>query len=202
LDESEIELPKGLPVVVIGADARHEHPVVDTNQAEGAAFATNHLLDLGHRTVWHIAGPPQSYAAERRQKSWRTTLQRAGRETPPVLTGDWSANSGYLHGLRLADDPSVTAVFAANDQMALGLLRALHEKGRTVPGDVSVVGFDDMEEAAHFWPPLTTVRQSFEAVGRNAVTALLAEIANNSQGTAVVEVPTELVVRSSTAPPP
>jgi DNA-binding LacI/PurR family transcriptional regulator len=82
------------------------------------------------------------------------------------------------------------------------LVRALHEKGRTVPGDVSVVGFDDMEESAHFWPPLTTVRQSFEAVGRNAVTALLAEIANGSQGTAVVEVPTELVVRSSTAPPP
>jgi DNA-binding LacI/PurR family transcriptional regulator len=202
LDESEIELPKGLPVVVIGADARHEHPVVDTNQAEGAAFATNHLLGLGHRTVWHIAGPPQSYAAERRQKSWRATLQRAGREIPAVFTGDWSATSGYHHGLQLADDPSVTAVFAANDQMALGLVRALHEKGRTVPGDVSVVGFDDMEESAHFWPPLTTVRQSFEAVGRNAVTALLAEIANGSQGAAVVEVPTELVVRSSTAPPP
>jgi DNA-binding LacI/PurR family transcriptional regulator len=202
LDESEIELPRGLPVVVIDSSARYEYPVVDTDQAEGAASATRHLLALGHRTVWHIAGPPQSYAAERRQKSWRATLERAGREVPPVLTGDWSPRSGYDHGLWLAAEPTVTAVFAANDQMALGLLRALHEKGRAVPGDVSVVGFDDMDEAAHFWPPLTTVRQSFEAVGRNAVAALLTEIATDIRAAAPVSVPTELVIRSSTAPPP
>jgi DNA-binding LacI/PurR family transcriptional regulator len=199
LDQSEIELPQGLPVVVIDSSARYEYPVVDTDQAQGAALATRHLLDLGHDTVWHIAGPPQSYAAERRQKSWRATLEQAGREVPPVLTGDWSAQSGYDHGLRLAANPSVTAVFAANDQMALGLLRALHEKGRAVPADVSVVGFDDMDEAAHFWPPLTTVRQSFEAVGRHAVAALLAEIATDVRAAAQVSVPTELVVRASTA---
>ena len=202
LDESEIELPHGLPVVVIDSSARYDYPVVDTDQAQGAAAATRHLLDLGHRTVWHIAGPPQSYAAERRQNSWRATLERAGREVPPVLTGDWSPRSGYEHGLTLAADPTVTAVFTANDQMALGLLRALHEQGRAVPGDVSVVGFDDMEEAAHFWPPLTTVRQSFEEVGRQAVAALLAEIATNVRAAAPVSVPTELVVRASTAPPP
>ncbi|CAM3587193.1 LacI family DNA-binding transcriptional regulator [Kibdelosporangium persicum] len=202
LDESEIELPSGLPVVVIDSSAHYTYPVVDTDQAEGAASATRHLLDLGHRTVWHIAGPPQSYAAERRRKSWQATLERAGREVPPVLTGDWSAESGYEHGLRLADEATVTAVFAANDQMALGLLRALHEKGRAVPGEVSVVGFDDMDGAAQFWPPLTTVRQSFQAVGRNAVAALLAEITGEAQATEPVSVPTELVVRSSTAPPP
>jgi len=202
LDQSEIELPQGLPVVVIDSSARYEYPVVDTDQTQGAALATRHLLDLGHRTVWHIAGPPQSYAAERRQKSWRATLEQAGREVPPVLTGDWSSQSGYDHGLRLATDPSVTAVFAANDQMALGLLHALHENGRTVPGEVSVVGFDDMDEAAHFWPPLTTVRQSFEAVGRHAVAALLTEIATDIRAAAQVSVPTELVVRASTAPPP
>jgi DNA-binding LacI/PurR family transcriptional regulator len=201
LDESEIELPYGLPVVVIDSSAHYDYPVVDTDQAQGAESATRHLLDLGHRTVWHIAGPPQSYAAGRRQKSWRATLERAGREVPPVLTGDWSPRSGYEHGLALADDPAVTAVFAANDQMALGLLRALHEKGRAVPGEVSVVGFDDMQEAAHFWPPLTTVRQSFEEVGRQAVAALLAEIATNVRAAAPVSVPTELVVRASTAPP-
>jgi DNA-binding LacI/PurR family transcriptional regulator len=201
LDASDIELPHGLPVVVIDSSARYDYPVVDTDQAAGAASATRHLLDLGHQTVWHIAGPPQSYAAERRQKSWRATLERAGRVVPPVLTGDWSAESGYDHGLRLAADPSVTAVFVANDQMALGLLRALHEKGRAVPGEVSVVGFDDMDEAAYFWPPLTTVRQSFEAVGRDAVSALLAEIASDIRSMAPVSVPTELVVRSSTGPP-
>ncbi|MEV4313711.1 LacI family DNA-binding transcriptional regulator [Actinocrispum sp. NPDC049592] len=199
LDESEIQLPTGLPVVVIDSSARYAHPVVDTDQAAGAASATRHLLDLGHRTVWHIAGPPQSYAAERRRKSWQTTLKRAKREVPPVLTGDWSAQSGYEHGLRLAGDPAATAIFAANDQMALGLMHALHEKGRSVPADVSVVGFDDMDEAAYFWPPLTTVRQSFEAVGSAAVAALLAEIAGEVR--AAVSVPTELIVRSSTAPP-
>lgn len=201
LDDHEIELPAGLPVVVIDSSAHYVSPVVDTDQAEGAASVTRHLLELGHETVWHIAGPPQSYAAERRLNSWRVTLEAAGRVVPPVLIGDWSAATGYAHGLQLAADPSVTAVFAANDQMALGLLRALHESGRDVPGDVSVVGFDDMDEAAHFWPPLTTVRQSFDAVGRHAVAALVREISHGSNESAVVRVPTELIVRSSTAPP-
>ncbi|WP_211771515.1 LacI family DNA-binding transcriptional regulator [Kutzneria sp. CA-103260] len=202
LDQSEIELPDGLPVVVIDSSARYRYPVVDTDQSEGAAAATRHLLALGHDTVWHIAGPPQSYAAERRLNSWRATLEEAGRTAPPVLVGDWSAASGYELGQRLAADPAVTAVFAANDQMALGLLRALHEAGRSVPGEVSVVGFDDMDEAACFWPPLTTVRQSFGDVARHAVAALLAEISGDDRGPAVTRVATEVVVRSSTAPPP
>lgn len=201
LDRSEIELPEGLPVVVIDSSARHHYPVVDTDQTEGAALATRHLLALGHDTVWHIAGPPQSYAAERRLDSWRTTLVEAGRTVPPVLVGDWSAASGYELGRRLAADPDVTAVFTANDQMALGLLRALHEADRAVPAEVSVVGFDDMDESAHFWPPLTTVRQSFTDVAGHAVAALLAEMSGDGAGPVVTLVPTELVVRSSTASP-
>jgi DNA-binding LacI/PurR family transcriptional regulator len=202
LDQSEIELPHGLPVVVIDSSARYDYPVVDTDQADGAATATRHLLELGHATVWHIAGPPQSYSAERRRKSWRATLELAGAYVPPVFVGDWSPASGYEVGLQLAADPSVTAVFVANDQMALGLLRALHETGRRVPDDVSVVGFDDMEESACFWPPLTTIRQSFEAVGHHAVSALLAEIETGAEVGEPVTVPTELILRSSTAPPP
>lgn len=202
LDHSEIDIPPGLPVVVIDSRARSDYPVVDTDQAEGAASATRHLLDLGHRTVWHIAGPPQSYAAERRQEAWRAALKQRRRDVPPVLVGDWSPRSGYEHGLRLAAEPTVTAVFVANDQMALGLLRALHETGRAVPAEVSVVGFDDMDEAAHFWPPLTTVRQSFEEVGRRAVATLLTEITTGDPTASAVSVPTELIVRSSTAPPP
>jgi DNA-binding LacI/PurR family transcriptional regulator len=201
LDQSEIELPEALPVVVIDSNPRSDYPVVDTDQAEGAALATTHLLELGHRTVWHLAGPRHSYAAEHREKSWRATLARHGREVPPVVTGDWSAESGYVQGGRLCADPAVTAVFAANDHMALGLLRALHERGRAVPAEVSVVGFDDADEAAHFWPPLTTVRQSFADVGRRAVDALLAEITSGDRDPASVYVPTTLVMRSSTAPP-
>ncbi|HKS49638.1 MAG TPA: LacI family DNA-binding transcriptional regulator [Amycolatopsis sp.] len=201
LDESEIELPAGLPVVVIDANPRSDYPSVDTDQAEGAVLATEHLLALGHETVWHIAGPPHSYAAERRRKSWQATLARHGRPIPDALTGDWSAESGYRLAQRLCDDPAVTAVFTANDQMALGLLRALHERGRSVPGDVSVVGFDDMAESRFFWPPLTTVRQSFGEVGRRAVEALLDEITTGTADATAVRVPTELVLRSSTTPP-
>ncbi|MFD8493724.1 LacI family DNA-binding transcriptional regulator [Amycolatopsis sp. NPDC059657] len=202
LDESDIELPHALPVVVIDAGGRRDLPVVDFDQAEGAASATRHLLDLGHRTVWHIAGPPQSYAAERRLKSWQATLESACREVPTPFIGDWSPRSGYEHGLNLAANPEVTAIFAANDQMALGLLRALHETGRSVPGEVSVVGFDDMEEAAHFWPPLTTVHQSFDEVGERAVTALLAEITAGTPAEPVaITIPTALVIRASTDRP-
>jgi DNA-binding LacI/PurR family transcriptional regulator len=133
--------------------------------------------------------------------SWRKTLQDRGCPVPPVLTGDWSTESGYEAGRQLAANPEVTAVFAANDQMALGLLHALHEHGRAVPGDVSVVGFDDKEEAAHFWPPLTTVRQFFSEVGRRSVDALISQIQAGEHHHQPVSVDTKLIVRASSGPP-
>ena len=200
LDESDVALPPDLPVVVVDSAGR-DRPIVDTDQAHGAMLATEHLLGLGHRTVWHVAGPERSYSAERRRASWESTLRAHGAEVPPVLVGDWSSESGHELGLRLAADPEVTAVFAANDQMALGVLRALHEAGRAVPAEVSVVGFDDMAESASFWPPLTTVRQFFGEVGRLSVEALVHEVeAGERHGTTLVT--TELVVRDSTAPAP
>src|SRR6266545_4770456 len=201
LDEAGVLLPEGLPVVVIDSSAHYDYPIVDTDQAQGARLATEHLLDLGHETVWHLAGPPSSFSAARRRRSWQETLTDRGRAVPPVLVGDWSAGSGYDAGRKLAADDEVTAVFAANDEMALGLLRALHERGRPVPGDVSVVGFDDMEAAAQFWPPLTTVRQSFGEVGRRSVDALISEILAGEHRHQPVSVATELVIRDSTAPP-
>ena len=146
---------------------------MDSNQAEGARSATAHLLELGHRTVWHLSGPQDSFSARRRAASWHRTLKAAGADIPPVVYGDWSAESGYRVGLQLAARPGLTAVFAANDQMALGLMRALHEAGRRVPQDVSVVGYDDVAEAGYFRPPLTTVHQHFEEVGRRCVALLL-----------------------------
>ncbi|MFC5263848.1 LacI family DNA-binding transcriptional regulator [Kribbella qitaiheensis] len=200
LDDAEVPLPDGLPVVVVDSSAHYDYPIVDTDQAQGARLATEHLLDLGHQTVWHLGGPPSSFAAARRLRSWQQTLTDRGRPVPPVLVGDWSAASGYEAGRQLADNPDVSAVFVANDQMALGLLRALHERGRAVPEDVSVVGFDDQEEAAQFWPPLTTIRQSFAEVGRRSVDALINEIQAGEHHHQPVSVATELVVRSSTAP--
>ncbi|WP_432117246.1 LacI family DNA-binding transcriptional regulator [Streptomyces sp. bgisy032] len=209
LDAATVSLPPGVQVVVADSDAGDRYTVVDTDQAGGARDAVRHLLGLGHDTVWHLAGPEDSFAAQRRANAWRTTLTEAGRTPPPPVRGDWSAESGYRAGLRLADEPDCTAVFAANDQMALGLLRALHERGRRVPEDVSVVGFDDIPESASFLPPLTTIHQDFAEVGRLCVEGVLTKMragagdggggGGGACGTTLV--PTRLVRRQSTAPP-
>lgn len=200
LDEADIEIPQALPVVFVDSNRGDLHPFVDTDQAQGARLATEHLLDLGHETVWHVAGPAKSYSAERRREAWQATLDARDRTVPDVLQGDWSAASGYEAGLRLRDIDGVTAVFAANDQMAIGVLRAFREAGREVPGDVSIVGFDGLPDAAQLWPPLTTVQQHPERVGALAVDALLAELDGEDRLHTPL-VGTELVVRESTAPP-
>ncbi|MFE2493194.1 LacI family DNA-binding transcriptional regulator [Streptomyces scopuliridis] len=202
LDAATVSLPPNVGVVVADSDAGDRYSVVDTDQAGGAREAVRHLLDLGHATVWHLAGPEESFAAQRRADAWRATLREAGREVPPLLRGDWSAESGYRAGLRLAREPGLTAVFAANDQMALGLLRALHEAGRTVPGQVSVVGFDDIPDAGSYVPPLTTVHQDFAEVGRLCVEGALRQIGAYAQERGTTLVPTRMVIRQSTAPPP
>jgi DNA-binding LacI/PurR family transcriptional regulator len=202
LDDAEFILPPGVPVVVIDSNAGSGYTVVDTDQALGARQATEHLLALGHRQVWHIAGPLASFSASHRAESWRRTLQDAGITPPEPLYGDWTTESGYRHGLALGKRRDVTGIFAANDQMALGVMRALHELGRDIPADVSVVGFDDMEEAHSFWPPLTTVRQDFTAVGRLSIQKLLSKIAVTTHDQdEKTTVPTELVVRNSTGVP-
>jgi len=201
LDNSDIVLPPGLPAVILDSDAGASYTVVDADQRAGARLATQHLLDLGHRTVLHVGGPESSFSANRRLESWRETLESAGAEVLPPLFGDWSVESGYAIGQRIAARAEVTAVFAANDQMALGIMRALHEAGRDVPGDVSVVGFDDMAEAQAFWPPLTTVHQDFAEIGRLSIQMLLHEIEDSTRGVGTTIVPTRLVVRASTAAP-
>ncbi|MEU1667478.1 LacI family DNA-binding transcriptional regulator [Streptomyces sparsogenes] len=201
LDAATVSLPPGVQVVVADSDAGDRYSVVDTDQAGGTRAAVRHLLDLGHRTVWHLAGPEESFAAQRRADAWRATLTDAGRTPPPLVRGDWSAESGYRAGLRLAEEADCTAVFAANDQMALGLLRALHERGRKVPEDVSVIGFDDIPEAGSFLPPLTTVHQDFAEVGRRCVEGVLRQMREDVTEPGTTLVPTRLVLRSSTAPP-
>ncbi|MEU9917028.1 LacI family DNA-binding transcriptional regulator [Streptomyces sp. NPDC051001] len=202
LDAGTVQLPPGVHAVVVDSDAGDRYTVVDTDQADGARQAVEHLLGLGHRTVWHVTGPQTSFSGQRRTQAWREVLTEAGRPVPPPLHGDWSAESGYTAGLALAEQPDCTAVFAANDQMALGLLRAFHERGRTVPDDISVVGFDDIPEAAFFVPPLTTVHQDFAEVGHRCVQKALQQIrTRDGSGPGTDLVPTRLVLRQSTAPP-
>ncbi|WP_203970620.1 LacI family DNA-binding transcriptional regulator [Planotetraspora silvatica] len=194
-------LPEGTPAVVVEGWGTGGVPVVGVDQVEGAMLATGHLLELGHETVWHVAGPAGWLEADGRVQGWRAALRAAGRQVPDVLIGDWSPRSGYQAGKLLMTLPGrVTAVFVANDQMALGVLRALAEAGVPVPGQVSVVGFDDIAESEFFSPPLTTVRQDFAAVARDSVDVLLAQI--ESDGPAERErlaVTPQLIVRGSAA---
>jgi DNA-binding LacI/PurR family transcriptional regulator len=199
--EAVVNLPAAIPVVAVEAGRPGSVPVVAVDQFAGAVSATQLLLDLGHRTVWHVAGPRDFLEAQQRVDGWRATLKAAGAEAPPILTGDWSPRSGYEVGRRLAEDPEVTAVFVANDQMALGVLRALHERGRSIPREISVVGFDDIPEAQYFMPPLTTVRQDFGEMGRSSLRLLL-ELMQSGQPPSRLTIAPELVVRRSTAPPP
>ncbi|GLP64973.1 transcriptional regulator [Streptomyces sp. TUS-ST3] len=194
-----------VPVLVLGSPS----PTTPRTLAAGVAAdlmartATEHLLDLGHETVHHLAGPQRWYAARDRLEGWRSTLAAHGRVIPPVVEGDWSASSGYRAGRELAADDDVTAVFAANDDMAIGLIRALAEAGRRVPEDVSVVGFDDIPVAAYVTPPLTTMRQPFDAVAQEGLKRLVHSIENpDAPALPASEPPVGFMVRASTAPPP
>jgi DNA-binding LacI/PurR family transcriptional regulator len=190
-----------VPLVRVASDdgpASSDSVLVD--QAAGAGLATRHLLSLGHETVVHIRGPYEWLEADGRVEGWLGELMAARVPVPELLAGDWSPASGYRAGQALARRREVTAVFVANDQMALGLIRGLHEGGRAVPSDVSVVGFDDIPEAGYFLPPLTTVRQDFAEVGRRCIDRVMALIAGEAVALPSPIQPT-LILRSSTSAP-
>lgn len=172
---------------------------VSVDQYVGARLAVRHLLDLGHREVVHLAGPTDWIDARRRIDGWRDELAAAGIEAGDPIPGDWSASRGYEVGRDLVARGVPTAVFAANDQLALGLLRAFAEAGVRVPDDVSVVGFDDVEGASNFYPPLTTVRQEFRALGGRCLQALVSALSGETPESELVE--PSLVVRASSGPP-
>jgi DNA-binding LacI/PurR family transcriptional regulator len=200
-DDALAEMPVGVPLVTIDGNPRRPHALVTVDQAVGARAATEHLLAAGHATVWHVSGPQDWYDAAWRIEGWRAALREAGAEVPPLVPADWSAASGYAAGQMLARMPDVTAVFTANDHQALGLLRALSERGRRVPQDVSVVGFDDVPEAAYFIPPLTTIRPDFAAVARAGLDLLLRQIDGEADQADRVTIAPTLVERDSVSSP-
>jgi len=193
-------LPTDVPVVAVENALPHVTSV-SVDQELGARMVTEHLLSLGHETVHHVRGPSDWSEANGRVDGWLATLDEHGRTAPRELVGDWSARSGYVAGQKLARERGVTAVFAANDSMALGVLRALHEAGVHVPDDISVAGFDDIPEAAYMTPPLTTVSQPFREVGRRSIEILLAEVEGGGPRGGSSLIPPQLVVRNSTAGP-
>ncbi|MDH6454841.1 MULTISPECIES: LacI family DNA-binding transcriptional regulator [unclassified Streptomyces] len=203
-DGTPLRVSADVPVVSLGEGVevgQGESAVVGADGFVAARTATEHLLALGHRTVWHIPGPHDWWAARDRLRGWREALAAAGAPEPPLpVEGDWSPASGYAAGRRLAELSDVTAVFAANDDMAIGALRAFTEAGLSVPGDVSVVGFDDIPAAAFLSPPLTTVRQDFTAVADRAVDVLTAMIEGSPAPAERTDIATELTVRASSGP--
>lgn len=194
-------LPGDVPVVAVSGEADGTRPQVVLDEQTAAAELTRYLLDLGHRTVHHVAVPP-SRDEDGRTTGWRRTLESAGLPVPPVRLADsFDARSGVVLGRELGADPGVTAVFCGNDEVAMGVIRGLEEAGRRVPDDVSVVGFDDHPLAAVWRPGLTTVHQDFEALGERAFGLLAAQLAGDRRPTLSSDLPW-LVRRGSASPPP
>ncbi|MFE6964822.1 LacI family DNA-binding transcriptional regulator [Agromyces sp. NPDC057679] len=193
-------IARRIPTVTIDGSRTMSSEVVAIDQFEVGRLATRHLLELGHPTVWHIAGPDEWLDSTGRAAGWHAALEEAGREVPPLLHGDWSPESGYQAGLLLGRIPEASAVFVASDEMAFGAIRALHELGRRVPEDVSVVGVDDIALAAYCSPALTTVAQPFGVIAALAVEHLLRRIDDPSSPPTSTDVDASLVIRASTAP--
>lgn len=186
-----------LPTMVIKSEPHPDMHTIGVDQHEGAILAVNHLIESGHRHIVHLAGPQDWYDARVRLRGWRDALIDAGLDLSEPFVGDWTSDFGY----RFAQEweaGSATAIFAANDQMALGAIHGLSERGLRVPDDISVVGFDDLPDARHFLPPLTTVRQDFAALGELALSSIIAAI----EGETIADhemIPAKLKVRASTA---
>lgn len=200
---SEVHCP--VPVATLGRmpGLRGDDLVVlgDEGCAAGRV-ATEHLLSLGHRTVWHVAGPQAWHASADRLAGWRAALERHGAPQPPVLRGDWTPASGYAVGRELAARADVTAIFVANDEMAIGVLRALADAGREVPSDLSVIGFDDIPTAAYLRPRLTTMRQDFDALASRGLDLLVRRLERRPDPGDAPPIVHRLILRESTGPPP
>lgn len=192
-------LPRDVPVVAVSGELDDQVSQAVLDEVSGGDEITRFLLGLGHHTVHHVTVPP-SRAEDGRTTGWRNALQAAGAPVPPIIAATWNADSGVVIGHDLADRTDVTAVFCGNDEIAMGVISGLAEAGRSVPEDVSVVGFDDHPLSRIWRPGLTTVSQDFVDLGRRAFSLLLQQITGDEQPVLSTEGPT-LVVRASAAPP-
>jgi LacI family transcriptional regulator len=188
-----------IPVIFLSTQPRDKLNVVEIDNRRGGYLATQHLVERGYRKIGLITGPLTWWAARERRRGWQEALTTANIPFSEfqVVAGDWSAESGErgLHEL-LEKYPDVQAVFACNDQMALGLMRAAHRLGKRIPEDLAVVGFDDTPESAFYTPTLTTIRQDLNQLGQVAVQMFL-QIREAEQKGEVILLQPQLVVRES-----
>ncbi|NDK31867.1 LacI family DNA-binding transcriptional regulator [Nesterenkonia haasae] len=190
-------LDVGVPLVVAASTARRGPQLVAIDQYRGARAAVRHLAELGHTQILHLAGPEQATDTIERLRGWRDELAARQLEPAEIHFGDWTAESGYAAPDAL-DISRGAAVFVGNDQMSIGLMSALRRRNLVVPDDVSIVGFDDIPEAAYLYPPLTTVRQDFAALGQMMMQKVLIALEEGEDESADTPLPTQLVVREST----
>lgn len=201
IDTRHQHLKTNFPTVIIGANPRtSRYPTINLDNKDGGLQATRHLLDLGHQRIAHITGPMQEDVSLDRLQGFYAAMNSAGLPAQPeqIKEGDWSATSGYQAFKKLWKDFQPTAIFAQNDRMAIGVIRAARDMGLDVPADLSVIGFDDMPLASYFDPPLTTMRQDMMENGREASRLLIHTIEHPEATTKYVLFPTELVIRDST----
>ncbi|MDQ0574104.1 LacI family DNA-binding transcriptional regulator [Agromyces albus] len=191
----------GVPLVAVASEDEPGTHRVSLDQYAGARLATEHLIGLGHREIRQVAGPSDSMDAAERRRGFADAIREHGLVLHDPIVGDWMPPSGHAAGELLRSDHDVTAVFVSNDQMSLGLLAAFRAAGLRVPEDVSVIGFDDIPEAAYFAPPLTTMRQDFDGLGRDIMATVLDVLRDEPTAPDRTERVPELVVRESTAPP-
>ena len=190
--------PLDIPYVTLQSTDLDPGHTLSVDQIAGARLATRHLIELGHRSIYHLAGPQDWIEAEARMRGFLEEMSAWDIPTTAPILGDWTAEFGYYAGRELLRFRDFTAIFSSNDQMALGLLHAIRDEGLDCPRDISIVGFDDIPESAHFWPPLTTVRQDFAELGRRCVDLLL----GGGSERIVPSIIPELLVRSSTGRAP
>lgn len=188
-----------IPYVTLQSTDLDPDHTLSVDQVAGARLATKHLINHGHRHIYHIAGPQDWMEAEARMRGFLAEMSASDIPTTAPILGDWTAEFGYYAGRELLQVRDFTAIFSSNDQMALGFIHAIRDEGLDVPRDISIVGFDDIPEAAHFWPPLTTVRQDFPELGRRCVDLLLGHAGADGEPVTATITP-ELVVRGSTGP--
>ncbi|MDR5699521.1 LacI family DNA-binding transcriptional regulator [Agromyces aerolatus] len=194
--------PRGAATGATGVTGARRVHRVSLDQYAGARLATEHLIGLGHRRIAHVTGPSDSMDAAERRRGWTDVMREHSLELRAPFAGEWLAASGYEVGRSLLAEGWATAVFVGNDQMSLGLLHACHEAGVAVPDALSIVGFDDIPEAAYFTPALTTVRQDFDWLGRDVMATVLDAMRDDAHAPDRTARVPDLVVRASTTPPP
>lgn len=195
------KLMANVPVVFIDSPNQSKKLSAALDNVAGARLATEHLISLGHKKILHISGPLAWFDAPPRVRGYEQAMLEA-KLKPQVIEGDWSVPTGYAIGKELELDKSkITAVFAANDHLALGLIRALKERGYKVPQRVSIIGFDDLPESPFYEPPLSTMKPDFAELGRVAMELILGRIESGKAMRTSSLVP-ELVIRESTAKAP